>query len=142
MPGKVIVEQNGCLPPPPGLLSWWPANGNANDVIGTNNGTLEGGASFAQGEVGEAYSLNGTGAFVQTPYSPQWAFGTNSFTIELWANFASATAREVVLPDIPIFRSAAASRLVRTVTPRRAGRVFFPESASRAARIMAVPPET
>ena len=42
-----------------GLVSWWPAEGNADDVTFTNNGVLVGGAGFAGGVVGEAFDLNG-----------------------------------------------------------------------------------
>src|SRR5690349_21751738 len=33
-----------CLPPPPGLVAWWPGEGDAKDLIGANDGTLQGGA--------------------------------------------------------------------------------------------------
>ena len=29
-----------CTPAPSGLVGWWPGEGNANDIVGTNNGTL------------------------------------------------------------------------------------------------------
>jgi len=29
-----------CISPPSGLVGWWPGDGNANDIIGGNNGTL------------------------------------------------------------------------------------------------------
>ena len=41
-----------CVTPPPGLVAWWAGEANANDMAGTNNGTLSGGASFEGGEVG------------------------------------------------------------------------------------------
>jgi poly(3-hydroxybutyrate) depolymerase len=31
---------------PPGLVSWWKANGNANDSAGPNNGTIQGGVKI------------------------------------------------------------------------------------------------
>ena len=34
---------------PMGLVSWWPAEGSANDAHGANNGTLVSGAGFAAG---------------------------------------------------------------------------------------------
>jgi hypothetical protein len=34
---------------PAGLVSWWKANGNADDSAGTNNGTIQGGVTFAAG---------------------------------------------------------------------------------------------
>jgi hypothetical protein len=36
----------GCRPAPSGTISWWPGDGNANDIINTNNGILEGGAKL------------------------------------------------------------------------------------------------
>ena len=48
-----------CAQPPAGLVSWWPGDGNAQDIIGPNDGTLQGGATFAPGVVGEAFKLNG-----------------------------------------------------------------------------------
>src|SRR5205823_2630512 len=87
----VVVTPPSCVGPPAGLIAWWPANGTANDIVGTNNGTLQGGTLFATGEVNQAFSLNGSGRYVSVPDSPLWAFGTNDFSIELWANFASVT---------------------------------------------------
>ena len=42
-----------CAPQPAGMVSWWRANGNTNDSKGTNNGALQGNATFAAGEVAE-----------------------------------------------------------------------------------------
>src|SRR2546426_844471 len=43
-----------CVPAPSGLVSWWRGNGDANDVVGGNNGTLQGGVTFVPGKVGQA----------------------------------------------------------------------------------------
>ena len=37
-----------CVPASSGLISWWPGEGNANDVAGANNGTLMNGVGFAR----------------------------------------------------------------------------------------------
>ena len=50
LPGMAPVPQT-CAAPPSGMLSWWPGEGNANDIQGTNNGTLQNGVGFAAGEV-------------------------------------------------------------------------------------------
>ena len=45
-----------CTPAPAGIVSWWPAEGNARDIIGTNNGTARPGAiGYTNGEVGMAF---------------------------------------------------------------------------------------
>jgi len=68
---------------PSGLLSWWRAENDASDSAGTNNGTLLGGATFAAGKVGSAFSLNGTNAFVAVSNSA-WLNPAGAFSIELW----------------------------------------------------------
>src|SRR5439155_2328623 len=52
-----------------------------------NNGTLQNGVTFATGKVGQAFSFDGANDFVQAPDNALWAFGTNNFTVDLWANF-------------------------------------------------------
>jgi hypothetical protein len=74
-----------CLTPPAGLVGWWPGEGNANDIVGTNDGTLSGGASFASGEVGQAFSFDGTNGTVTVPDSSSLRL-TTEFTIEAWIN--------------------------------------------------------
>ena len=64
------------------MVSWWPGQGNANDVQGVNNGTLVGGVTFAAGEVGTAFNLNGTDE-VSIPSSPSLNFN-NAVTLEAW----------------------------------------------------------
>ncbi len=72
-----------CAPPPAGLVSWWPGDGNANDIIGTNYGTLQNGATFAPGIVGQAFVFDGADAFVQsTDVTQGWTEGT----VEFWFN--------------------------------------------------------
>jgi Concanavalin A-like lectin/glucanases superfamily len=74
-----------CVQPPPGLVSWWPGDGNADDVQNVNDGTLQGGATFAAGVVGQAFSFNGANAFVQAPENGSLDFN-GPFTIDLWVN--------------------------------------------------------
>jgi len=69
--------------------AWFKAENNANDSAGSHNGTLQGGASFAAGKVGQAFQLDGKSGYVQVPDSPDWDFGSNDFTITAWVNFAS-----------------------------------------------------
>jgi len=64
MYGAGVNGGRACSSQPSGLISWWRAEGDATDQLGANNGTLENGASFAPGEVGNAFSLNGNNQYV------------------------------------------------------------------------------
>ena len=70
--------------PPPVMVSWWPGDGNANDIMDGNHGTLSGDATFAQGMVGQGFSLDGTGDFVLVPDSSNLNI-TGDVTVDLWA---------------------------------------------------------
>ena len=75
-----------CTAPPAGLVSWWPGEGNANDVVGGNNGAAQN-IIYAGGEVGSAFYLNGSNAYVKVPASASLNVGTgNGFTFEAWIN--------------------------------------------------------
>ena len=51
-------------------VAWYKAEGNAEDSIGANNGQLVGGVSFAAGEVGQAFNLDGSTGYIDVPSSP------------------------------------------------------------------------
>ena len=57
-----------CHPQFFGLVSWWPADGIANDLASGIHGTLMNGISFAPGQVGQAFSLDGNDDYVRVPY--------------------------------------------------------------------------
>jgi len=92
--GKAYAE---CVQPPLGLIGWWPGDGNANDIVDGNHGTLQGGASFGTGLVGQAFSFDGIDDFVQVPDSDLWAF-TSDFAIEMWVNFNSDPGGTLIHP--------------------------------------------
>jgi hypothetical protein len=75
--------RSGCSPPPTGLVSWWPGDGNADDLQGTNNGTLMGGTTVGSGLVGSAFVLDGTNNFVEVPDST--SLKPSDLTVEFWA---------------------------------------------------------
>src|SRR5262245_48625303 len=70
-----------------GMIGWWRGEGNANDALGANNGTLQNGATFAAGMVGQAFSLDGANDFVGnigTTSTFSFMQNTGVFTIEAW----------------------------------------------------------
>src|SRR5262245_63490589 len=57
-PSVAPTEPVTCAEAPSDLVAWWPADGDATDPVGHNDGTMEGGATFAEGKVGQAFKLD------------------------------------------------------------------------------------
>jgi len=68
---------------PAGLVGWWPGDGNAKDVAGTNHGILVN-ATTRPGYVGEAFAFSGQNSYVQIPNNPALNSITNALTLEAW----------------------------------------------------------
>lgn len=83
-PGGEIRGQiePACEPSVPGLISWWSGDGNALDSRSRNNGTLQNGVTFAAGQNGQAFSLDGTDDFVRVPHNTN--LNVTQFTLETW----------------------------------------------------------
>lgn len=82
-----------CLAPPSGVVSWWPADGDAVDIIGPNDGALLNGATFAPGKVDQAFSFDGVDDFVGADGT-----GINDLqqlTIDAWVKHNSLPPGEI-----------------------------------------------
>lgn len=83
---SVIAPQTnapGSVLAPPGMVNWWPGQGNGNDIFGTNNGTPSGGLSYATSEVGLGFHFNDSTSYLLvnggTSNAPPW-------TACMWVN--------------------------------------------------------
>lgn len=86
-----------CTPPPAGLISWWPAEGDATDLTGGNTGTLVGATVFAAGMVGQAFKFGGaTNDAVSVGAAPNLQL--QNFTIERWVSRASTLKASLSQP--------------------------------------------
>jgi len=56
-----------CAAPTSGMVARYPADGNADDAAGGNDGTLEHGATFGEGRIGQAFRLDGADDRVSAP---------------------------------------------------------------------------
>lgn len=72
-----------CAPLPSGIVSWLKAEGNANDVLGINNGVLQNGTAFSSGLVGQSFNFDGVDDHITMSRAIQ-----DDFTIEFWLNTA------------------------------------------------------
>src|SRR5437667_3121650 len=77
---------SACTPPPPQMVSWWPGDGNANDIQDGNNGKLENGATFVPGIVAQAFSdRKESREGKEGPDAPNIKFDTNSpMSVDFW----------------------------------------------------------
>lgn len=62
-----------CVQCPPGLIAWWPGDGTADGLVGTNHGTLFNGASNTVGIVDEAFSFDGVNDYFAAPDLPLYS---------------------------------------------------------------------
>ena len=59
----VASAGNACITPGLVPTGWWPGDGNTDDIIGGRDGALVGDATFAAGQVEQAFALDGAGDF-------------------------------------------------------------------------------
>lgn len=78
-----LAQAQQCFPAPAGLVSWWPGDGNANDIVSTNDGTLVNGATFAPGQVDSAFSFDGVDDRVALGNDASLT-GLNAGTVGAW----------------------------------------------------------
>src|SRR5262245_760689 len=78
-----FVAAQICVQPPEGLVSWWPGNDDTTDIVGNNDGTLQGNATFAPGMIAQGFSFGDTDTdAVLIANSPDLQL--QAFTIEGW----------------------------------------------------------
>jgi len=74
-----------CSAAPAGLVSWWPGEGNGNDLAGLNPATPQSLVTYAPGEVHEAFQMNSFGAYLSVAASASLNAGPGAgLTVEAW----------------------------------------------------------
>ena len=86
-----IIAGKGVIPSTllTNLYSVYKAESNANDSLGTNNGTAVGGLTYTAGKSGDSFTYNGSNAYVQLPNNS--LNFTGDFSISTWVNLQSLT---------------------------------------------------
>lgn len=82
-----LTNATGAALAPASMVNWWTADGNANDIYGTNNATPINNLYYTNGEVGQAFHFDGSTAFLLPngagEIAPNW-------TLCLWVNRQNA----------------------------------------------------
>ena len=88
-PVRPAAGGQSCITPPSGLVAWWPGDNNTLDYQGDNNGTLQNGATFAPGMVGQAFSFDGVDDQIFVPHNANQNTASQ-ITIDAWVNPSSS----------------------------------------------------
>ncbi|MDO9067567.1 MAG: LamG-like jellyroll fold domain-containing protein [Deltaproteobacteria bacterium] len=87
-----------CTPAPADMAAWWMAENNAEDSVGSHDGTLVNGATFASGKVDTAFSFDGVNDAIHVGMLGDIGLNeTQPFSISAWVNSHDpATASQVI----------------------------------------------
>lgn len=69
-----------------GPVSWWPGEGNTDDIADSNPGISEGSVAYAPGKIGQAFQFNGYNQ-LRVPNAPNLRVSQGEFTAEAWVRF-------------------------------------------------------
>ncbi|MCP9493643.1 MAG: hypothetical protein MSG64_04215 [Pyrinomonadaceae bacterium MAG19_C2-C3] len=82
---------NTCTAPPPGMVAWYRAEGNADNSVIDIHGELRNGTTFARGKVGQAFKFDGVDDFVKVNdaispdrYGKDVKFYRTEATVDFW----------------------------------------------------------
>ena len=80
------------------LINYWPFTGNANDVVGTNNGVVSGAVLTTNrfGTSNTAYYFNGSNSIIRTVHPLQ---DLTNATFSFWVNANQTSNQETILCD-------------------------------------------
>jgi len=81
--GANFAQAQSCTPEPSGLVNWYRAEGNTNDIRGGESGTLNNGANYTAGKVGQAFSSNGGNGWFSAPAANSYQTLTVGFWVYL-----------------------------------------------------------
>ncbi len=94
---EVRVAAPCVLVNPPGLVSWFPGNGNGNDMLNNNTLALFNGTGYGDAQVGAGFSLDGVDDQLLIPESATTNLGLgDSFSVELWVKLARGDLRQTI----------------------------------------------
>jgi RHS repeat-associated protein len=91
----ITVNPYPCITPPPGLVSWWPGDGNYQELVSANNGNPPTGATFPTGMVAQAFGFDGTSiSGFSVPDAKSLRF-TSAISIAAWVNPSNLSCNNV-----------------------------------------------
>ena len=86
-----------CIVPSMGLTSWWPGDGDTEDIIAHRTGSFMGDATTGPGLVDKAFLLDGEDDYIEVADDPAFNFSTGDFTVDLWVKFNDLSGQQVLM---------------------------------------------
>ena len=80
------------------LFASYNGESNTNDSKGTNNGTAMGGLTYTAGKIGNAFTFNGTNAYVSLPVN-NFNF-TGDFSISCWFKTSTVSGNQMIFSNL------------------------------------------
>lgn len=98
---EIPLLENLTINPPEDILSWWPGENTAWDVVGEAGGSmknadLNGQAAYAQGKVGRTFSFDGVNDHIEAEDGPGLDL-LDDFTIEAWIRHTGAGGERCIV---------------------------------------------
>jgi len=88
---------SSCIPPPSGIVAWWPLDDNGNDLVGIDQASLFGNPAFAAGKVGQGLSFDGNDDNARVAASKAIDVGAgDGLSFDAWINPSDLVARPVI----------------------------------------------
>lgn len=97
MAGRMFAGEAPCMTPPAGMTNWWPGDGNANDFVGSAQGTAHGAVTFGPGRVGSGFTFNGAGSVDFGTSAGN--FGVADFTVSFWMKTTASAGTGTALVE-------------------------------------------
>jgi hypothetical protein len=84
--------------PKAGLVAYYKLDGNSNDSVGSNHGTVNGATYTASGKINGAYDFDGVNDYIDLNDTISKLFeGTKNYTFSCWAKFDNLSVNRTLL---------------------------------------------
>jgi hypothetical protein len=90
-----MVTLDACVAPPADMVGWWPGDGTAHDIAGTNHGTMNLGATYEPGLVAQGFSFDGSEGYMRIADHPSLDT-PEGFTVDAWIHPRATGGPQVI----------------------------------------------
>lgn len=81
----------------PNLLGHWSGDGTTTDELGFNDGSINGGATYTDGKIGDTFSFDGTGDYITVADDSRLDIGTGDWSFSAWVYVDSVASYDGIV---------------------------------------------